>query len=112
MERLHSGGANMVGKQHFTLLYSRVRTSAFTPRNIKSGRCKAGLYLFDIDKVLGSIQKPLAEETVPQIANVNTELVSHHDITRTPVTWESLTHLRTKFEQETALNSPSKHRFQ
>ena len=31
---------------------------------------------------------------------------------RTPVTWESLTYLRTKFEQETALNSPSKHRFQ
>jgi hypothetical protein len=31
---------------------------------------------------------------------------------RIPVTWESLTYLRTKFEQETALNSPSKYRFQ
>jgi hypothetical protein len=36
-ERLFRGGANMIGKQHFTLLYDRARTVAFTPRNIKSG---------------------------------------------------------------------------
>jgi DDE superfamily endonuclease len=30
-ERLFRGGANMIGKQHFTLLYDRARTAAFTP---------------------------------------------------------------------------------
>ena len=51
MEQLHRGGANTVGKEHLTLLYSSARDSAFTPRNIKSDGCKAGLYPFNPDKV-------------------------------------------------------------
>lgn len=47
-----------------------------------------------------------------QIANTSTELILHHDLMHTPVTRESLTYLWTKFEQETALNSPNKYRFQ
>jgi hypothetical protein len=42
-ERLFRGGANMIGKQHFILLYDRACTAAFTPRNIKSGWFKTGL---------------------------------------------------------------------
>jgi hypothetical protein len=58
VEQLYRGGANMVGKQHFTLLYSRARAMAITPRNIKSGWSKCGLFPFDPDRVLGEIQKP------------------------------------------------------
>jgi hypothetical protein len=47
----------MVGKQHFTLLYSRARAITITPRNIKSGWSKCGLFPFDPDRVLGEIQK-------------------------------------------------------
>lgn len=36
-ERLFQGGANTVGKQHFTSLYSRAREKAFTKRNIMAG---------------------------------------------------------------------------
>jgi len=36
-EQLFRGGSNMIGKQHFTLLYERARNVAFTPRNIRSG---------------------------------------------------------------------------
>lgn len=37
VERLYRGGSNMIGKQHFTLLYDRARRKAMTSRNIISG---------------------------------------------------------------------------
>jgi DDE superfamily endonuclease len=37
VERLYREGANTVGKQHFTSLYSRARDQVFTSRNILSG---------------------------------------------------------------------------
>jgi hypothetical protein len=37
VERLYRGSSNMIGKQHFTLLYNRVRRKALNPRNIRSG---------------------------------------------------------------------------
>jgi hypothetical protein len=37
VERLFHGGANTVGKQHFTSLYSHAREKAFTKRNILAG---------------------------------------------------------------------------
>jgi hypothetical protein len=58
VEQLYRGGANTVGKQHFTLLYGRAREAAFTFRNIKSGWSKTGLYPFNPDVVLKDIQKP------------------------------------------------------
>jgi hypothetical protein len=54
VEMLYRGGANTVGKQHFTLLYQRARNLAFTSRNIRSGWAKTGLYPFDPEKVLKS----------------------------------------------------------
>jgi hypothetical protein len=50
VEQLFRGGANTVGKQHFTLLYDRARTTAFTSENIKSAWRKAGLFPFDPDR--------------------------------------------------------------
>jgi hypothetical protein len=61
VEQLYRGGANTVGKQHFTFLYSRARETAFTARNIKSDWSKTGLYPFNPDKVLESIKRPQAE---------------------------------------------------
>ena len=58
VERLYRGGSNMVGKQHFTLLYDRARTKAFTGRNVLSGWSKAGLRPLNPDKVLKDIPKP------------------------------------------------------
>jgi hypothetical protein len=69
VEQLYRGGANTVGKQHFTLLYSRARSLAFTSRNIKSGWSKTGLYPFNPDRVLKEIQRPQVDEIVPQTAN-------------------------------------------
>jgi DDE superfamily endonuclease len=112
VERLYRGGANTVGKQHFTFLYDQARNAALTPRIIKSGWFKTGLFPFNPDRVLNGIQKPQVEEIVQQTANMPTDLPSYDDMLRTPVTWENLACLRTKIEQGAALNSPSRHRFQ
>jgi DDE superfamily endonuclease len=37
VERLYRRGSNMIGKQHFTLLYDRAQRKAMTSRNIISG---------------------------------------------------------------------------
>jgi hypothetical protein len=42
----------MVRKQHFTLLYDRARTKAFTSRNVLSSWSKTGLRPLNLDKVL------------------------------------------------------------
>ena len=61
-EELYRGGANTVGKQHFTFLYSQAWCATFTSRNIKSGWAKAGLYPFNPDRVLQDIQKKRDEK--------------------------------------------------
>jgi DDE superfamily endonuclease len=58
VEQLYREGANSIGKQHFTLLYSRARVVAITPKNIKSSWLKSGLFPFNPDRVLREIQKP------------------------------------------------------
>ena len=73
VERLYRGGADTVGKQHFTSLYSPARERSLTPRNIKAGWSAAGLRPFDPDRVLRGIQKPLAEVCIPQEGRVKVE---------------------------------------
>ena len=51
VEQLYRRGANTIGKQHLTLLYSRARNVAFIG-NIKSGWSKTGLFPFNPDKFL------------------------------------------------------------
>jgi hypothetical protein len=55
VERLYRGGANTVGKDHFTSLYSPVRDKVLTSRNIKAGWIKAGLVPFNPGRVLRDI---------------------------------------------------------
>lgn len=111
VERLYRGGANTVGKQHFTSLYSRAREQALTPRNIKSGWAKAGLYPFSPDKVLGGTKKPLAKLHIPQECEVNAGSCPRGDELQTPVTSEALTLLHDRIEKDAhALDGPSRQR--
>jgi hypothetical protein len=90
VERLYRGGANTVGKDHFTSLYSPARDKALTSRNIKAGWNKAGLVPFNPDRVLRDIQKPLAELTVPKADEVKVGSCPQDEVLQTPVTAEAL----------------------
>jgi hypothetical protein len=63
-ERLERNGANAIGKEQFTLLYSRARCEAFTDRNIRAGFRSCGLFPFSPQKVLGSMPKPPPDLTI------------------------------------------------
>lgn len=105
VEQLFRGGANTVGKQHFTLLYDRARTTAFTPENIKSAWRKAGLFPFDPDRVLRGMRHPSTGMlTVPSASAARSAPVSSlvEDIPLTPTTSEALTWMRMKVEQDLA----------
>jgi hypothetical protein len=45
VERLYRGGVTIVGKEHFTSLYSPAREEAFKKRNIMARWAGSGLYL-------------------------------------------------------------------
>ena len=108
-EQLFRGGSGMIGKQHFTLMYERARQKAFTPRNIRSGWTKAGLFPFNPERVLSDIPKPQVEENVQHTADIPTAPSS--GVPQTPVTWEGFICLRTKIEQGSTLASPTQRHF-
>jgi hypothetical protein len=58
-ERLYQV-TNTIGKEHFTSLYSPAREKALTKRNITATWAASGLFPFNPDRVLRTIQKPLA----------------------------------------------------
>lgn len=111
IERLYRGGANTVGKQHFTSLYSRAREQALTARNIKSGWSKTGLYPFSPHRVLKDIQKPLAELRLPRENELSG--APCNEVLQTPVTSEALTALHSQIDQGAhALDESTKYRLQ
>lgn len=55
VEQLLRGGANTIGKQHFTLLYDRARKVAMSSRNVRSG--------WDIQAAGGSSNKSMQNST-------------------------------------------------
>ncbi|KUL81896.1 hypothetical protein ZTR_09528 [Talaromyces verruculosus] len=61
VEQHYRGGANAIGKPHFTYLYDRARQTALTRRNIRSGWAKTGLVPFDPNRVLRGVQKSRPE---------------------------------------------------
>jgi hypothetical protein len=65
-KRLFQGGANTVGKQHFTFLYSPAREKAFTKRNIMAVWAAYGLFPFNPNRVLRVTPKPPAQLTIPR----------------------------------------------
>lgn len=113
VERLYRGGANTVGKEHFTSLYSPARTKALTLKNIKSGWMKAGLYPFNPDRILRDMPKPLARLTIPKADEVKVGPCSQEELLQTPVTAEALVLLRSQVEQDAhVLDARSKKRLQ
>lgn len=97
MERLYRGGANTIGKEHFTALYSRAREVAFTPRNIRGAWKGAGLYPLRPDRVLRDMQKPQVAQAGPlKIDKVATSTSQDGPVPTpvTPVTMDALLCLR------------------
>jgi hypothetical protein len=85
-DRLFRGGANTVGKEHFTSLYSPAREKAFTKRNILAGWAACGLFPFNPDRVLRKTPKPLTQLTVPRADEVEVGNCQQDELPQTPVT--------------------------
>jgi hypothetical protein len=97
VERLYRGGSNMIGKPHFTLLYDRARTKAFTARNVLSGWSKSGLRPLNPDKVLKDIPKPdQPAAPVTLDAEAEPDNITQLEQLETPTTSEGLLALRKK----------------
>ena len=86
VERLEPGCVGTIIKEHFTYLYSSAKTKAFTPRNIRAGWSKAGLYPFNPDKVLSEVPKPLHQLTDPEVNVMEVGSCTHDEVSQTPVT--------------------------
>jgi hypothetical protein len=98
VERLYRGGANMIGKQHFTLLYDRARRKALNSRNIISGWSKSGLRPFNPDRVLKEIQKPEEVKVVKSTDDATLYHLETLETPETPKTFENLASLRKNVE--------------
>lgn len=98
VERLFRGGAGTIGKQHFTLLYSRAREIAVTQRNVRSGWSKAGLFPFNPERVLRTLHPPAAkpEAIDPQIMPVAS---TRREPLRTPTSASGLGRMRGTLEE-------------
>ncbi|OAP56314.1 hypothetical protein AYL99_09493 [Fonsecaea erecta] len=113
VEQLYRGGAGIVGKQHFTFLYSRARQTALTESNIISAWSKVGLFPFDPTRVLATISGSQTDKNAPQIAATQTHLFSPDKIQATPVTSEDFAALRRLIEGESQqVSELSQHRLQ
>ena len=62
-ERLYRNGSATVDKEHFTLLYDRVRRKVFICRNILTAWVKTGLRPLNPHKVLDAMCGPLQTVT-------------------------------------------------
>ena len=99
VDRLFRGGANVVGKQHFTLLYDRARQIAITKRNISSGWSKAGLFPFNSERVLRDMPKPQqnVNDTL-SLANYRSTSSQLYSPLKTPTTAKSLENIMSDAE--------------
>lgn len=64
VERLYRSGVIIVNKEHFTALYDPVRKVVMTKKNILAGWAKAGMFLFNLDRVLRDIMKPTIQLSI------------------------------------------------
>jgi hypothetical protein len=116
VERLNRGGVDMVGKEHFTYLYSPARDRALTSRNIRAGWSAAGLFPFNPEQVLRDVPKPVTEvgSIDPEAEATSVDLLS--EVPRTPITpviIEALTSMYDLIVRDTyALDATNKDRLQ
>jgi hypothetical protein len=85
-ESMFQGGANTVGKQHFTSLYSPARDKAFTERNIRKAWAACGLFPLNPDRVLRVTPKPPTQSTVPRADEIRVGSCLQDGVPQTPVT--------------------------
>jgi DDE superfamily endonuclease len=64
VERLYCSSVTVVNKEHFTSLYDPARTAAMTKKNILAGWAKAGLFPFNLDRVIRGITKPAVPQPI------------------------------------------------
>ena len=99
----------MIGKLHFTQLYDRARKRAFTERNICSGYRKTGLYPYDLNIVLDTIDRP---SSVGEGQEVETIRPIQYPIISTSTTSQNLVALRQEVHRDLQkggpLDTPSK----
>ncbi|RYN90093.1 hypothetical protein AA0119_g11234, partial [Alternaria tenuissima] len=116
VERLNRGGIDIVGKEHFTYLYSPARDTALTKRNIRAGWAATGLYPFNPERVLKDIPRPPVEVIIPEATLASTsaaDIVLQTPITPvTPVTAEALTSLHNVIKQDTNVPDETRGRIQ
>jgi hypothetical protein len=116
VERLNRGGIDIVGKEHFTYLYSPARDTALTKRNIRAGWAATGLYPFNPERVLKDIPRPPVEVVVPEATIASTsraDTVLQKPITPvTPMTAEALTSLHNVIKQDTNVPDETRGRIQ
>ena len=84
-ERLYQGGASIVGKEHFTSLYTSARNKAFTRKNITAAWAASGLFPFNPDRVLRSTLKPPYQSNIAETDKVNLNSCSREKVL-TPIT--------------------------
>lgn len=73
VERLERGDVNTISKEHFTSLYRPARKKAFTLKNIIASFATSGLFPFNLNRVLRSMPKPLANLTIVKANEINVE---------------------------------------
>jgi hypothetical protein len=92
VELLYRGGANTVGEQQFTLLYSRACEVAFTFRNIKV-RLESNWLVFFNPDVITQGSEASSGLDADRIITTQTDLQPPNDLSLTPVNADNLTAL-------------------
>jgi hypothetical protein len=76
---------DIVGKEHFTSLYSPARDKALSKRNILAGWAATDLFPFNPDRVFRHTPRPLDATTVLEVAKVVTS-IPQDEVPQTPIT--------------------------
>jgi hypothetical protein len=85
-ERLCREGGNIIGKEHFTTLYSSSRDKASSKGNITRAWAASGLFPLNRNRVLRHISKPSAQMTMPGLHEVSTRSRGMDQVPQTPTT--------------------------
>jgi hypothetical protein len=112
VERLYRGGVDIIGKEHFTSLYSPAREKALTKRNITAGWAATGLFPFNLERVLRDTPKPAVTILKADVVEscLQDEVLQSPT---TPVTAEALSSLHNLIKQDACVLDPiSKQRLQ
>lgn len=99
VEKLYRGGANTIGKGHFTQLYAEAGDKVMRKPIIDAAWSRTGLYPFNPDKVLEEFQKPPSGRFLPAIRIEESGPLLIKDMIQTPTTLQDLAFLCLKIEQ-------------